>query len=144
MRKCLWLRVHLLFLSAFLTTLSFAQQDRKVTGSVTDDKNAPLLEATVSVKGSNQFTTTDVNGKFTITVSPNQKTLVITYVGMHPLEVSIGKSDVIAISLNPMTNAMTDVVVVGYGTSKRGDLTAAQVTVSSKDIDKSVNTTVEQ
>jgi len=143
MRKCLWWRVHLSLLFALFSVLCYAQE-RKISGQVTDDKNAPLVGATVSAKGSSAAVTTDVNGRFTITVGPNQKTLSITYVGMQPREVSIGKADVLTVSLAPATASMSDVVVVGYGNAKRANLTAAQVSVSAKDIEKTVNTTVEQ
>jgi TonB-dependent SusC/RagA subfamily outer membrane receptor len=63
---------------------------------------------------------------------------------MQPREVSIGKADVLTVSLAPATASMSDVVVVGYGNAKRANLTAAQVSVSAKDIEKTVNTTVEQ
>ena len=143
MRKCLWLRVHLLLLCALLTTFCYAQ-DRGISGVVTDDKNVPLMAATVSVKGTTVITTTDANGKFNLTVPADRNTLVITYVGMQQREVTLGKGDVISITLTPSGAAMTDVVVVGYGNAKRANLTAAQVGVSAKELDKTVNTTFEQ
>jgi TonB-dependent SusC/RagA subfamily outer membrane receptor len=132
-------------IAAICTLSAFCYaQERKISGTITDDKNTPLFGATVSVKGANAVTTTDVNGRFIITLLANQKTLSISYVGMQPREVTIGKSDMVVVALTSATAAMSDVVVVGYGSAKRANLTAAQVTVSAKDIEKSVNTTVEQ
>jgi TonB-linked SusC/RagA family outer membrane protein len=134
--------VHLLLLCVLVSTLAFAQ--RRISGTVTDDKQAPLTGATVSVKGTTVATTTDVSGKFTINVPANGRTLVVSYVGMQSQELTIGSSDVVTVALAPTAGTMTDVVVTGYGRSRRANLTTAQTTVSAKDIEKTVNTTVEQ
>jgi TonB-dependent starch-binding outer membrane protein SusC len=143
MRKCAFLRVSLLLLCALITTLTFAQE-RKITGTVTDDKQVPLVGATVTVKGTKVATTTDAAGKFGITVPANGRALVITYVGMQPEEFALGTSNVISLSMTSSSNALTDVVVTGYGRSRRANLTSAQTTVSAKEIEKTVNTTIEQ
>ena len=143
MRKCLWLRVHLLLLCALFSVFCYAQE-RKISGVVSDDKNNPLEGATVSVKGTTTVVTTDMNGRFTITLPPNSKTLSISYVGMQPRELSIGKSDVVSVMLSSASTSLSDVVVIGYGNAKRANLTHAQVGVTAKDIEKTVNTTVEQ
>lgn len=142
MRKCLCLRVHLLLLFALFTTLAFAQ--RRISGTVTDDKSAPLTGATVTVKGTSVATTTDVAGRFSINVPANGRTLVVSYVGMQSQEVTIGSSDAVTVALTPTAGTMTDVVITGYGRSRRANLTTAQTTVSAKDIERTVNTTVEQ
>jgi TonB-dependent starch-binding outer membrane protein SusC len=143
MRKCGLLQVTLLILCALYSSFSFAQE-RKISGTVRDDKQAPLAGATVTVKGTEVVTTTDASGKFSITVPQNRRTLVISYVGMQPSEVSIGSSDVVNVALAPTASALTDVVVVGYGRARRANLTTAQTSVSAKDIEKTVNTTLEQ
>ena len=143
MRKCAFLRVSLLLLCTLITTLSFAQ-DRRITGTVMDDKQVPLVGATVTVKGTKVATTTDAGGKFGITVPANGKALVITYVGMQPEEFTLGTDNSISIALASNSNALTDVVVTGYGRSRRANLTTAQTTVSAKEIERTVNTTVEQ
>lgn len=142
MRKCLRLRVRFMLLFALFSTLAFAQ--RRISGTVTDDKQAPLTGATVTVKETKTATRTDAAGKYTLTVPQNGKTLVISFVGMQSQEVPIGAGDVVAVSLAPASGALADVVVVGYGRARRANLTTAQTTVSAKDIEKTVNTTVEQ
>ncbi len=142
MRNCLRLRAHLLLLGALLSTLAFAQ--RRISGTVTDDKQAPLAGATVVVKGTKVATTTDVTGRFSINAPANGRTLVFSFVGMQSQEQAIGSSDVMTVALAPTAGTMTDVVVTGYGRSRRANLTAAQTTVSAKDIERTVNTTVEQ
>ena len=132
----------MLLVATFTFTISFAQ--RKITGTVTDDKDAPLVGASVAVKGTRVITTTDAVGNFTITVPTNGTTLVISYVGMLNREIPIGSSDVIRAALTPTANSMADVVVVGYGQSRKANLTTAQTGVTAKDIEKTVNVTVEQ
>lgn len=123
-------------------TISFAQ--KKITGTITDDKQAPLVGATVTVKGTKTATTTDAVGKFTLTVPANANTLVVTYVGMQTQEVPIGNTSVVTVALAPTGGSMTDVVVVGYGRARKANLTTAQTGVTAKDIEKTVNVTVEQ
>ena len=132
-----------MLLCALFTSLSYAQE-RKITGTVTDDKQLPLAGATVTVKGTKVATTTDVAGRYSISVPENGNTLVITYVGMQSQEQTIGNSNAVNVALASLSNAMTDVVVTGYGRSRRANLTTAQTTVSAKDIERTVNTTVEQ
>jgi len=130
-------------LCALLTTFCYAQE-RKVSGVVADERSTPLEGATVSVKGTTTVVTSDVNGRFTITLPTGHNTLSITYVGMQPKELRVGKSDLISVTLSSASTALNDVVVVGYGNAKRANLTHAQVGISARDIEKSVNTTVEQ
>lgn len=132
---------------ALLCTLSFLtsfSQERKITGTVTDDKGAPVADATVSIKNTTANAVTNATGAFTINVPANGKTLVVSYVGMQPRETAIGTGDNFNISLVRASNTLSDVVVVGYGTAKRANLTSAQTTVTAKDLDRTVNTTVEQ
>ncbi|HEY1113674.1 MAG TPA: carboxypeptidase-like regulatory domain-containing protein, partial [Chitinophagaceae bacterium] len=143
MRKYLLSGVLPVFLSMFFFLSSLAQE-RVLTGTVRDDKQAPLAGATVSVKETKAMTTTDANGQFSIRVGANGKTLVISYVGMEAREVAIGSSNTVNASLVPTGTTMTDVVVVGYGRARRANLTTAQVSVGAKEIEKTVNTTLEQ
>lgn len=143
MRKKILPRLIALLLAALTFTISFAQ-NRKITGTVTDDKQDPLVGATVAVKGTKVATTTDAVGKFTLSVPTNANTLVISYVGMQNREVEIGSSDVINAALTPTAGSLSDVVVVGYGRARKANLTVSQTGVSAKDIDKTVNTTLDQ
>ena len=120
-------------------------QQRTLTGVISDDNGIPLSGATVSVKNvRNVITTTNSNGVFTLNVPASARTLVVSYVGMSTVEVPIGSSNAYTINLTPSGGTLTDVVVVGYGRSRKANLTTAQTTVSAKDIDKTVNTTLEQ
>ncbi len=131
-----------LCIAAFAITNTFAQ--RKISGTVTDEKRTPLVGATITVKGTELATTTDATGKYSITVPTNRNALIFSYVGMQNREIPLGRNDLLNIVLSPTDAAMTDVVVVGYGRQRKMNLTAAQTSVSAKEIDKTVNTTVEQ
>lgn len=142
MRKELFFRVMLLLLATFTFTAALAQ--RKISGTVTDDKQVPLIGATVAVKGTIVAVRTDAAGKFSLTVPANENTLVISYVGMNRREVNISNTNSISVSLTPTGGTLSDVVVVGYGHARRANLTTAQTSVSAKQIGETVNTTVEQ
>ena len=144
MRKFGRLRIAALLLCcALYSSLVFAQ-DRKITGKITDDKNLPLAGATVLVKGTNVVTSTDQTGAFTVTLPQGRRTLVVSYVGMEQKEVTVGSSDAVSVSLSATGASLTDVVVVGYGKAKKANLTTAQTSVGAKEIEKTINTTVEQ
>jgi TonB-dependent starch-binding outer membrane protein SusC len=143
MMKIVSRKVLVLLLATFSFMLSFAQE-RVITGTVRDDKQAPLSGATVTVKNTNSITVTDNQGRFTIAVPSIANTLIISYVGMENREVSIGNSSTVDVSLTVTGATLTDVVVVGYGRARRANLTTAQTSVSSKEIERTVNTTIEQ
>jgi len=132
----------LLLITTLCFLTSFSQ--RKISGTIRDDKGAPLAGVTVTVKNSRVATTSDVKGVFKLSLPENATSLLVSYVGMAAQEVSIGSSNVVEVSLMTKASNLTDVVVVGYGQSRRANLTTAQTTVSAKDIDRTVNTTVEQ
>jgi TonB-linked SusC/RagA family outer membrane protein len=133
-----------MLLAFLLTSLSLFAQNRTVSGVITDESGGPLVNATVAVKGNKTVTSTDANGAFKISVPTGAKTLVVSYVGAETQEISIdGQSNVSAV-LKITDTKLGEVVVVGYGKARRVNLTSAQTTVSAKDMDRTINTTVEQ
>jgi TonB-linked SusC/RagA family outer membrane protein len=143
MGKATLTRVVLLLICTLSFTISFAQQ-RRITGTVRDDKGIPLVGATVTVRNTRVITTTDVNGAFNISLPQNENRLVISYVGMATQEISVGSNSAVNVSLVSTSASLTDVVVIGYGRSRKANLTTAQTGVSAQDIEKTVNTTLEQ
>ena len=143
MGKAIVIKVVLLLICTISLSISFAQQ-KKISGTVRDDKGAPLVGATVAVKNSTAATTTDANGVFRINVPSSTSILVISYVGMVKQEIPVGDNTNFNVSLVTTSSNLTEVVAVGYGRSRKANLTTAQTSVSAKDIDKTVNTTVEQ
>ena len=127
----------------FLSIQALAQ-DRVVTGKVMDIKDgSPVAGATVAVKGTNIGTATSTDGTFKLTVPPSAKTLVITTVGFVEREVAINGTN-IEISLTSSSAALNEVVVIGYGTSRKKDLTGAVASVGAKDFVRGPITSPEQ
>lgn len=138
-KKFLLAGVFLLF--CFFQTMA---QQRTVTGTVTSADGQPLSNATVLVVGQKTGVSTDAEGKFSIKVPENSKQLQISYVGSAPQKVDISSSSDVTVSLQSSAKALTDVVIVGYGTVKKKDLTGSVATLSSKDFNKGVIATPEQ
>ena len=140
MRKLLYsigLPVFLLFSFA-----SFAQ-DKTITGRVTDSSGAGIPNVSVTVKGqSSRGTTTSNDGSFSLAVPQNATTLVFSSVGYAYREVPL--SNGMNVSLQSTTNDLNAVVVIGYGTARKKDLTGSVATVNSKEFQKGIITTPDQ
>ena len=113
-------------------------QSSRFTGKVSSsENNAPLADVSVSVKGTSTGTSTNQNGEFTVSAAPGA-TLIFSYVGYESKEVVATKNNNINVSLTPSSNnKLSEVIVIGYGTQKKKEQTAAISTVSGKDIVKS-------
>ena len=122
----------------FLNVVSVAQP---ISGTVTDEAGAPLPGATVIVKGTANGTITDIDGKFVIDVDTDADViLVISYVGFYPKEVSVDGQSSIAVQLNPDVSQLNEIVVVGYGTQKRSDVTGSIASVNRENFNQGVVT----
>ena len=118
----------------------FAQQ-QTVTGKVTDEKSVPLVGATVKVSGSRSGVTTSADGTFSIHATKGQ-VLEISYIGKTNQTVTVGDNTVIDVTLKEQTNSdLNEVVVTGYMTQRKADLTGAVSVVTAKDLNKSHGTT---
>ncbi len=120
-------------------------QSKTVTGKVTDSKDgSPIGNASVTIKGTNLGTTTDASGSFRLAVPDNNAVLVISSVGFSETEVTVGAQSDLSITMISTQGTLNEVVVVGYGTQRKRDLTGAVATVSSKDFVKGAIQTPEQ
>lgn len=117
----------------FLPNPSKSQQ-RLITGQVVDENNNPLEWVTIQVKGTNVATTTDGDGRYEINIPNNQTTLIYTLMGFEAVESIIGSRSVINISLKMAISDLDEVVVVGYGTQKKANLTGAVSSVNMDEI----------
>jgi TonB-linked SusC/RagA family outer membrane protein len=124
--KQLMVMLTLFFLVA---SLSVSAQTNKVKGHITDEKGQPVANATISVKGTSSAVNSNDNGDFEISASPNA-TLVISYVGYFTKEVKVGSQTSLAVSLSASDKQLEQVVVVGYGTQRKRDVTGAVASVS--------------
>lgn len=111
-----------------------AQSQLTVTGKLTDVQGNSLSSATVTVKNGNSSTTTDQNGKYNILVNNESDTLVFSFIGYNSTEVAVNGRSVINLQLSANSKSLNEVVVVGYGTQKKSDLTGSIVSISEKDI----------
>ena len=108
-------------------------QNRTITGTVTDSNHEPLIGVNVTVKGNSGIgTITDIDGKYTLSVPAEKTMLVFSYIGYASQEVVAGTQSVINVVLKDDAQALDEVVVVGYGTMKKSDLTGSVGSISSE------------
>ena len=121
-------------------------QDLVITGTVTNRANGePLPGATVLVKDTRKATQTNANGNFSISVPSSKSTLVITYLGMVDQEFTLSPGNTnVTIQMDARSNSLNEVVVVGYGTQKRANVTGSISSVKAKDLENVPNGRVEQ
>lgn len=115
------------FLGIFLTLQVLAQQ-KVVTGNVTDEKSLPLPGVSVKIKGTSVGAVTDVNGTYSIKGNQGQ-VLVFSFIGAIAQEITIGDRSVINIKLKTDSKSLEEIVVVGYGTQSKSELTGAVATI---------------
>lgn len=115
-----------------------------VTGTVTDEGKMSLPGVNVLEKGTSNGTATDASGKYTLSVSGENSVLVFSFIGYTNIEVPVGARSVIDVSLQPSVQALEEVVVIGYGSVERKDLTGSVSSVSSKSIQEQAATRVDQ
>lgn len=125
------MRTALLFFLVAMVSLSVSAQNVTVKGTVTDKTGETVIGASVVEKGNtSNGTITDIDGNFTLSV-PSNATLVFSYVGMTTQEVSVKGQKTINVVLADDAQALEEVVVIGYGSVKRKDLTGSVATVNS-------------
>lgn len=117
---------------AFMCTLNCMAQN-VIKGSVNDGSGEPLPGVSVAVKGTTSGTITDLDGKFSINAR-NNDVLIFSYVGMNTQDIKVNNQRFISVTMKDDVASLDEVVVVGYGTQKRGSITAAISTVSDKEL----------
>ena len=125
-----------LFVIGMMLSLGMnAQSVKSISGTVTDDQGEAVISGTVKVKNGSTGTITDINGKYTLSV-PSNATLVFSYIGYITQEFKVSelKSNVLNVVLQSDTKALDEVVVVGYGTMRKSDLTGSISTAKGKDM----------
>jgi TonB-linked SusC/RagA family outer membrane protein len=130
------LSLYVLIIIVSIPKLTFAQNLRKITGTVVEGlKPVPVSGVTVSVKNINKQTITDKNGQYAIEAR-SQDTLIFRYVGSVTKEILIGNRSIINITLSQDISNLSEVVVIGYGSVKKSDLTGAVAQVNISDMIK--------
>ncbi len=126
------------------TIATVSAQTRVLSGIVKDVNNEPLIGVTILIKGTNIGSVTDFDGNFELEAPQDAEILVFSYTGYTSEEVEIAGQSTFAITLEPSATTLDEVIVVGYGTQKKRDLTGAIVSVQSEDFVKGANTSALQ
>ena len=110
-------------------------QGRQITGTIKDaSDNNPLIGATIQIKETTQGTVTDIDGNYSLNVPEGKNILVFSFVGYLSQEISIDDQSRIDVLLAEDIQQLEEIVVIGYGTQKKSDLTGAVTTVSSEEL----------
>lgn len=128
--------------AATITTNQAVQQTKKITGNVSD-ATGPIIGATVKVKGTRNAAVTDFDGNYTLNVGAGQ-TVEVTYVGYITKTFKVGGQSKYDITLVEDDNSLDEVVVVGYGTMKKSDISGASVSMGEDQIKGSIITNLDQ
>jgi TonB-linked SusC/RagA family outer membrane protein len=131
-------KIGFLWLLFSFMAVSLQAQNITVKGNVVDQNNEPIIGATVSVVGTKNIAVTDLNGDYTIQAPSNGK-LAINYVGMQPFTQLIGGRRQINVTMKEEASQLQDVVVVGYGTQKRGSVTGSVAAVKGDEMIRTKN-----
>lgn len=129
-------KLHRFLLVALMSVVTFAAaaQTKTINGQVTDEQGEPIIGATVQVKGTSIGTPTDIDGNYSLKNVPNDATLVFSYIGCLTEEVKVNGRTTINVVLKENASVLEDLVVVGYGTQKKSDVTGALSHVDSKEL----------
>ena len=137
-------KILMLLLGVFIALTQLLAQTRTITGRVTDDSGNPVQNASVVVKGSTTGTTTNEQGDFTLSIPSGARTIIVSNIGMVEREIDITSSNNYSITLSAKTAELQEVVVSGYGTQRRANITSSIATVKAVDIENRPFTSVDQ
>lgn len=129
--KTIKVSVLLFLLGIFTFPAVYAQSGSTITGKVIDAQNEPLAGVSIQVKGTSQGTITDFDGNFSLHAD-SKAVLVFSYIGFTPVEVTVNNQKTLNIKLQEDSQALEEVVVVGYGTMKRKEITSSVETIRSE------------
>lgn len=136
-------RLTVAWLAILLSIFQVAYAQKTVTGTVTDQDGKGIPGVTVTVKGTSTATQTDQSGNFSIAASDNA-TLVFSSVGFTSTEVAVSGRSTISTTLAAQNQSLSEVVVIGYGTARRRDVTGSVASVNAKDFNKGVQVAADQ
>ena len=142
------LTVLLILCTAFLggAIPAFAQQgDKKMTGQVIDENKEPMIGVSILIVGTSTGTVTDFDGNYTLNVPKDSKELQFSYVGYETKVITIPvNSNVLNVQMKSDSQVLSDVVIIGYGTQRKSDLTGSVASVGTKDFNKGMVSSPEE
>jgi len=118
--------------------------DRPIKGKVTAENGAPLANVNILVKGTSNGTISDADGNFSISIPDQGATLVFSFVGYLQKQVTVNKQQALSVSMSKQSSDLNEVIVIGYGTSKKSDLTGSVASITGEDIKKIPVTSFDQ
>jgi TonB-linked SusC/RagA family outer membrane protein len=124
------------FLLLLLAGPTAHAQSAKVSGTVLDEAGMSIPGVNINEKGTDNYTMTDLDGNFTITVAGAKSELVFTYMGFETITQAVGDKKQLNVIMKPSVSQLEEVVVIGYGTAKKSDLTGAVSTISGSELSK--------
>src|SRR5215213_4689645 len=127
MRKFVLLTVSMVMLS-----MQLLAQNRTITGRVFDDKNLPVVGASVVATGTNSGTVTNANGEFSLSIASTVKSLTISGVGYAEQQIKLGTGQTLAVNLKSDNSTLEGVVITGYSREKKSQFAGAATVLSSK------------
>lgn len=136
------IRIFFFAMLGLFISFSVAAQKRNVTGTVKDTSGGLMIGVSVVLKGTSVGTITDFNGNYSIETSSNKDVLVFSYVGYETKSLQAGNSNVLNVTMTEDTRMLDELVVVGYGTQKKSDLTGSVVSVKAEDMNAIPTTSV--
>ena len=134
----------LLILIATICATSVMAQTRTITGKVHDTNGEPIVGANIIVAGTSNGTITNFDGNYTLQLPEGANKIVVRFIGYTSQEITIGASNTYDVELKDESTELGDVVVVGYGTTKKGDLTGSVANVTADDFNKGLVSSPEQ
>lgn len=130
-------------LSKKQVTEEVQQQRKPVTGTILDEKGESVIGANVTIKGTTKGTITDINGHFSLDADPKD-VILITYIGYIPQEITVGSQNNLRITLREDLKTLDEIVVVGYGTTKKASLTASVASMKGEETAQKPVTNISQ
>ena len=115
------------------------QKTKTITGTIVDQSGEPVIGASIVVKGTSNGTITDIDGNYTLANVPENSTINISYIGYQPLTYPASSKELTKVTLKEDSEMLDEVVVVGYGTTKKANLSGAVDQISSKEIEHRVS-----
>lgn len=134
----------LMLLGLLFSTMFIQAQSRTITGNVISSAGEPVAGVTVTVKNTSRATTTNESGTYSIQVNNNNSVLVFSHVNYTSQEMPVGSNSSVYAFLEPVAGNLNEVVVVGYGSVRKGDLTGSVVKLKAGDMTPGANISVEQ
>lgn len=134
---------HFIYPSVPDRDLMVSNIDIQISGTVTDENGEPLPGATISVQGTSIGTAADLDGKYSLNV-PENATLVYSYIGYESKSIEVGTQNIINVSLSEDQSSLDEVVVVGYGTVRKSDLTGSVSSIQADKLNTDSQASVEQ